>query len=124
MDLKSFRTEMINKWPVDTVIDNPGGGKSKIASYSETAVSYVRGQSTIRVTFADLFQAYQHFKGRTVTSVDLRKFAPSTFDSKAASPGHSCNCTLFFLLLKDMGVVSEIHGRGVRGDPYYLDVPA
>jgi len=58
MDLNTFRAEIMKERPVGTVTDDPGGGKSKISGYSGAAVSYVRGQSTIRVTFADLFRAY------------------------------------------------------------------
>ncbi len=83
--------------------------------------TYIRGKSTIYVSFKDLFDAFKHFRGARVTSSDLQQFRPWVFDSSAVKPGHSCNCTFLFLVCERLGLSSRIRGRGVRGNPYYVD---
>lgn len=85
-------------------------------------ISYVRGNSTIAVAVSDLFEAYSQFKGRPMSSTDLREFAPSVFDSNARPAGHSCNCTLHFRILQVLDLAGEIDGAGVRGDPFAVAV--
>ena len=82
-------------------------------------IMYRRGNSRIRVQLADLYRAYNRFKGRKVSSIDLRRFAPSVFDSTARPAGHSCNCTFLFHLLQRLELtVGLLDGRGVRGSPF------
>jgi len=57
-----------------------------------------------------------------MSSVDLKTDNPSVFDSQARPAGHSCNCTFLFMVLHQMGIASNVHGRGVRGNPFYVDV--
>jgi len=97
---------------------NPGGGTSRIKNVGNERISYLRGKSTISVSIQDLGDAYEEFKGRLVSSSDLRAFAPSVFDSKARPAGHSCNCTFFFLLVRKMGLAGPLVGAGTRGNPY------
>lgn len=122
MDYEFFQTEVKRVLPRGKVFQNPGGGTSTVISNTEQAVTYRRGSSNINVKFRDLFTAYSAFKGSSVSSVDLRKLAPSVFDSKGGPPGHSCNCTFLFLVLKDIGVVKSIRGSGVRGNPYHVEI--
>ena len=124
MDFRTFQSEIKQKAPPGTVFKNLGRGTSTIVSYSNVGVSYMRRQSIIYVQFADLYGAYQKFKGTRVNSTDLKALAPSVFDSKADAPGHSCNCTFLFLLLQRLGIIQNIYGRGVRGDPYSADILA
>ena len=97
---------------------NPGGGTSRIKKVGSERISYVRGKSTIIISFQDLGDAYEEFKGRRVSSSDLRTFAPSVFDSTARPAGHSCNCTFFFLLVQETGLAGPLQGAGTRGDAY------
>jgi hypothetical protein len=120
MDYSEFKRKIQATTPQRTVLQNPGGGTSTILSYSSDAVRYQRGNSTIYVSFRDLFDAYMHYKGGEVSSSDLKRANPAVFDSQARPAGHSCNCTFMFMLLKRIGVVNQIHGRGVAGDPFYV----
>jgi hypothetical protein len=122
MDLDTFLTSIKRVFPVGTVIDNPGGGTSTIVGFSDRHASYKRGRSTISVAFADLHEAYSHFRGEEVTSTDLREFRPSVFDSAARPAGHSCNCTFLFRLLEGLRLSGQIDGSGVRGNPYSVRV--
>jgi hypothetical protein len=109
--------------PSGYMFDNPGGGTSRILSVDEKAITYLRRNSSIRVQFADLFRAYDQFKGRKVSSTDLRGFAPAVFDSNARPAGHSCNCTFLFHLLQRLSLTDgPLEGRGVRGDPFSISI--
>jgi len=81
-----------------SVLENPGRGNSRIERINREKVTYRRGNSLITVRWLDLYNAYKHFKGKQVSSTDLRKFAPA---------GHSCNCTFFFLLMIKMGLADS-----------------
>lgn len=120
--LKRFITEVQTTFPNGTVISNPGGGTSTIAGLSDSTISYVRGNSAIVVGFSDLFDAYTHYKGRHVTSSDLRAYRPVVFDSAARPAGHSCNCTFLFRVLEALNLSGPITGSGVRGNPFGVDV--
>jgi hypothetical protein len=123
MNLDQFKHEVGKNLHVGMVLKNPGNGTSKITSLSERGISYIRGQNKIYVPFQDLFDTLNYFKGETVTSSDLKTYRPSVFDSKAMKPGHSCNCTFFFLVLIQLGIASNINGRGVRGNPFFVSIP-
>lgn len=118
MTLVEFRKAIEKAVPTGTILENPGGGTSRITSVTKERISYIRGSSTMSVKFADLFSAYESFRGNSVSSTDLRKFAPGVFDSTARPAGHSCNCTFLFGVLKLAGLAAELTGSGVRGDPY------
>ena len=118
MKLDQFKDQIKKTTPVGTVLENPGGGTSEITQYSDHNIYYIRGSSTISVSFDDLFSAYSNFKGQRVSSSELRTYAPAIFDSAARPAGHSCNCTFLLLILERMKLVDEIEGSGVRGDPF------
>ena len=122
MKLDEFKAQIERSTPAGTVLDNPGGGTSKIIGFSSTKISYKRGSSTITVAFDDLHATYLRFKGQRVTSNDLKVFAPKVFDSAARPAGHSCNCTFLFLLLSQIDVGGEIEGAGVRGNPFAIEI--
>lgn len=122
MTLNQFTAAIKAAFPVGAVIENPGGGTSTISRYSDASVSYVRGQSTIAVGFSELYEAYSKFKGKQVTSTELRAFNPSVFDSDARPAGHSCNCTFLFSVLEKLKLSSPIRGSGIRGKPYAVTV--
>ena len=120
MDFHEFKQRMHTSSPVETVLKNPGGGTSIILSYSLDGVSYKRGNSTIYVSIRDLFDGYTRVKTGHLSSNDLKIANPSVFDSQARPAGHSCNCTFLFMALQEMGIVTQIYGRGVRGNPFYV----
>lgn len=123
MNLEQFKREIKTRIQVGTILGNPGKGTSVISSLSDTEISYIRGISIIYVSFQDLFDVLKHFSGNRVTSTDLKSYKPSVFDSKARRPGHSCNCTFLFMVLKRLGISSKIGGRGIKGDPYFVEIP-
>lgn len=123
MTLDEFAHSLKESVSLGTILDNPGGGTSTITDYSQSFVIYKRGKSSIRVSYENLFKAYLAHKGRTVSASDLKKFAPSVFDSAARPAGHSCNATFLFLLLGRLGLAGNIGGSGVKGDSYFVSIP-
>jgi hypothetical protein len=96
---------------------NPGGGTSEIISFSNAGtINYLRGKSIIGVNIIDFYNAYKKFKGKQCTSNNLKTYDPKVFDSKFS--GHSCNCTVFFMLLLELKLSKGILGEGVRGSPF------
>jgi len=123
MNLDQFKRDIGTRLHIGLNLDNLGKGTSKISSLSNSGISYIRGKSTIYISFQDLFDALKHYMGKRVTSTDLKLYRPSVFDSKARKPGHSCNCTFLFMLFKRLGISSKIGGRGVKGDPFFVKIP-
>ncbi|MGJ8689992.1 MAG: hypothetical protein ACSHXZ_10765 [Gammaproteobacteria bacterium] len=105
-----------------TEFENPGGGTSLIESISGQGITYKRANSSISVRFHDMYQAFEEFNGRTVTTTELKHFLPSVYDSSARPSGHDCNCTFLFQVLNAIGHASEIQGRGVKGSPFSASV--
>src|SRR5947199_28121 len=102
------------------VLDNPGGGTSTVVWCSEERVCYRRGHWPLYVDLQASFEAYQQFNGRSVTTRELKDFAPSVYDS--TRHGHDCHCTLLFLALREMGIVETIWGRGRPGAPFGVTI--
>ena len=121
MDFKTFRLLVKGIIPVGTVLQNPGGGTSIIVSYSDSEIYYKRRNSTINVSFSDLFDVYDNFKGKKVSTNDLKPYKPSTFDSKKG--GHGCNCTFLFMVLCRLPLVIGIEGTGKKGSPFSINIP-
>jgi hypothetical protein len=120
MDIQQFEAKIQSLLPVGADINNPGGGKSKVLSYSNQNIVYQRKNSKIMVSFSDLYKAYLTFNGQTVSTTDLRDFAPQVFDSKKG--GHSCNCTFLFSILELIGIVEDIEGEGRANHPFYVKI--
>lgn len=120
MNYMDFKQRVKASIPQGTILVNPGGGTSTIVSYSTESVTYRRGNSEITVSFHDLFNVMEKFKGGRMSSSDLKRAKPSVFDSSARPAGHSCNCTFLFMVLKEIGIVKHISGRGVSGDPFFV----
>ena len=89
---------------------------------AESMLRYTRGNSTIRVALSDLAKARAKFRGKRVSSVELRAYMPGVFDSNARPAGHSCNVTLLFTVLMMLRLGSDVEGLGVRGNPYSIKV--
>ncbi len=122
MEFETFKMQIQGSIPIGTTFKNPGGGDSAISSYEAEKFSYVRGNSTFYVAYRDLFDAYSNFRGHKVSSSKLKQYAPSVFDSKARPSGHSCNCTIFFMILQRLELAGDIEGNGVKGDPYFVEI--
>ena len=122
MNSAAFADAVREALPEGTVIPNLGGGTSTIVRHNRSHISYRRGASSISVRFADLCAAYSYFRGRRVTSTDLRRYQPFVFDSAARPAGHSCNCTFMFTVLNAIGLCGPIEGSGMRGDPFAVQV--
>jgi hypothetical protein len=118
MTFEKFSAVFRAFFPVDTVVDNPGGGTSKITKYSGVKVLYKRGRTVIPVSLKELHGAYEHFKGSVVSSAELRKFKPAVFNSAARPAGHSCNCTFFFCALSKLNLSGPLLGSGVAHHPF------
>lgn len=122
MDYLAFCQWCTSRLPPGTVLPNPGGGVSLIIGYRPDVLVYRRVNSRIYISLQDLYNAWHAFMGSAVSSSNLKEYAPSVFDSK--SGGHSCNCTMLFMILRALGVVSRIEGGGVRGDPFWVELPS
>jgi len=122
MDFDAFSRLMHIKVAPGAVFPNPGGGSSEIIGFGSGSLIYRRRNSRICVSLRDLYDAYAHFRGGNVSSTDLRQYHPSVFDSGAG--GHSCNCTMLFILLKAIGAADRIKGEGVRGNPFWVTIAA
>ena len=118
LTLDEFQSLLKKSVPPGTVLPNPGGGCSKIKGYSEHRVRYIRGKSPFSVNITDLFTAYIKFRGRRVSSRDLRNYAPGVFDSAALPAGHSCNCTFLFVVLTKLGLADGVCGVGKANQPF------
>ena len=104
--------------PPGIIIKNPKKGTTKIIKYVDEKLVYQRGKLKIYVSLGDFFKSYVEFLETQVSSTELRKFQPKVYDVE--SNGHPCNCTVLFLILQRSGLVDDIHGKGVRGDPYWV----
>ena len=122
MTPKELKIELESCIPIGTVLDNPGLGASVIRKYNDEKIAYRRGGSTMYLSYSDFCAAYNEHRGQRITTNDLKQFAPGVFDSSARPSGHSCNCTVMFMLLRDLGLAGEVEGKGVRGDPFAIEV--
>jgi hypothetical protein len=118
VDYPSFVARIAEAFPKGTVLKNPGRGTTKIISDPGSVLTFRRANSRFRVHISDLHRAYLTFKGKRVSTANLKAFAPEVFNTK--ENGHDCNCTTLFLLLNGMGLSTSIMGRGVRGDPFWV----
>ena len=119
IDIKELCSRFVYHLPPGTMLSNLGGGTTIISGYSRGRVSYKRGNSTIRVKITDLFAAYAFFRGRRVSSRDLKMFAPHVYDSQARPAGHSCNCTFLFMVLLECSLAEPIEGKGRAYNPFF-----
>lgn len=122
MTVDEFIRRLQGALPVGSVLQNPGGGTSTILSHSQKFVRYRRRRSSIGVAYESLFGAYAANRSRAVSTSDLKRFEPSVFDTKARPAGHDCNGTFLFLVLRQLGLSSDIDGSGKKGDPYFVSI--
>ncbi len=105
------------------VMKNPGKGVSTVVSCDETRVKYRRGvgKKPFYVNIGDLWDAYERFTGKSITTNDLKDFRPAVFDGGAG--GHGCHATFFMQVLREMEIVESFTGSGVRGSPFGVAIP-
>ncbi len=118
MTCEEFKHKTKRKLASGSEMNNPKKGVTTIIKYTDDKLVYQRGKSKIFVSLNDFYSSYVEFLGKQVSSSDLHKYKPAVYDSK--SSGHSCNCTVFFMILQRLGLAGDIHGKGVRGDPYWV----
>ena|SRR4030066_497356 len=118
IDPLQFKKIIKEKVPVGIILPNPWDGDTTIISITDSKICYRRGKSKIYVDLNHLYDAFNKFYRKKVSSIDLRSFNSAVFDSY--QNGHSWNCTFFFLILKEIGAVKTIEGEGKRGNPFYV----
>lgn len=99
-------------------MSNPLMGTTTIVDVDSYRVRYKRGNSIITLAIDDIYKVFEIYAGKNVSSTDLRTYNPGLYDSKKG--GHSCNCSFLFLILISSGFVSDIRGKGVKGDPFWV----
>ena len=118
--MKGFIEIAKGKVAKEMILKNPGEGTTTIVKYDEDRLCYKRGQSSFYIDLKEFEAAYKKFKGSILKTNDLKEYKPEIFDSR--QKGHSCNCTLFFMYLKEMGIISEVQGKGYAGDPFFVQI--
>jgi len=120
MNSEVFINTVLTNVKPGMIFENPQRGVSTILSIDENKIVYVRGSSRIPLPISDIRDALNKFQDNVSTN-DLREFRPSVFDSTRS--GHSCNTTFLFTLLETLDFTkSGICGKGVRGNPYYIEL--
>jgi hypothetical protein len=120
MNYYEFVQTLHQNLPPKSEIPNLKKGITTIINYNTTQVIYQRGDAKIWVNFIDLYDAYDHFKGKRVKTTDLKVFRSEIYSSKDG--GHDCNCTFLFQFLLEAKKVDGIHGRGVAHDPFWVEI--
>lgn len=122
MDFDTFAARLCSSLPEGIVLNNPGGGTSTVMWCDGERLCYKRGESRLYISLAHLHDAFRRFRGRSVTTNDLKELAPEVYDSNRN--GHSCHCTFFFMALKQMGVIDRVRGAGRAGNPFRVRIPS
>jgi hypothetical protein len=119
MTFENFQTELRHKLTLGKTMDNPGRGTSAIMAYTSAGnIRYKRNTSLISIPIIEIYNAYREFKGRRCSANDLKEFRPDVFSSKR----HGCNCSFFFMVLRAMGLCSEIRRAGNGNSPFCVDI--
>lgn len=120
MTYPEFHRNLNNSISTGLKLKNPGKGDSTIKSITDNTITYVRGKSPISIKIDEIYNVYLLFKGKRCSTSELKKYNSQVFDSKFN--GHSCNCTFLFMVLKEMKLVNNIDGKGVRGAEFFIDI--
>jgi hypothetical protein len=119
MTFEEFHGELKSKITLGKVMKNPGRGESTIIAYTQKGnICYQRGESCISISLIEIYNAYQHYSGKQCSSTDLKALNPRVFGTQ----GHGCNCSFFFMVLREMGLCSEIKRVGDGNSPFCVDV--
>ena len=122
MNARDFASKLQATFRAGQVMNNPGGSTSIILSIGEDRIVYQRGRSRFYISIDTLYSTYSRFMGSNVTTAELKLFWPEIFDPR--HNGHSCHWTFLFMVLKELGIVQAIRGRGVAGDPFNVMISA
>lgn len=122
MNSEAFAAYIKQACPIGSFIDTPKGEASMITGYSRSHILYSRNNVTISVAFLDLYKAYSHFYGQSVSTTELREFMPEVFDSKVRKAKYACNCILLFRLLEKLRLSGPITGTGAPRNPYSVKI--
>jgi len=120
MNQDAFSLALVSSLPVGTVLENPGGGTSEVVVSGPDRICYKRQNTRMCIQISLLFDVYERYRGRAVSSNELRELVPKVFDSKRS--GHSCHCTFLFMAFQRIGLAGEIFGEGKRGSPFGIQV--
>jgi hypothetical protein len=119
MTFDEFQCELRSKITLGKVMENPERGTSTIIAYTQNGnICYLRGESCISIPLIEIYNAYQRYSGKQCSSTDLKKLNPLVFSAKR----HGCNCSFFFMVLREMGLCSEIRRVGKGNSPFGVDV--
>ena len=103
------------------IFENLGKGTSQIYKIDDEKIIFIRGKSKITFFRNYLESVYKEYHGQMVTTTKLKEFLPEGFSSK--HKGHDCNCTFLFVVLNEIGFVKDgFHGKGVKGNPFYINL--
>ena len=108
-------TKILKKHTI--VLENPKKGKSTIIKINNK-VHYKRGSSDFSLSKDVIFRAYDYFKGGICSTTMLAEF-DKEFTDKTGVP--HCGCTFFLMLMREFSG-KLILGKGVRGNPYYIEL--
>ena len=74
------------------------------------------------IKYASLLLAYETFRGKRVSSVELQALWPEVYDSAARPAGHNCHSTFLMRVLEELSLSGPIEGEGRAGRPFYVTV--
>jgi len=111
--MNKLSTLLKEKIKVGCTYKNPKSGTSKIKSFDNEGITYIRGASFLFISWRDIDSAYEHFKGTYITTRDLKNFNKHAFEYP-----HPCNSTFFMMLLEN---VNLIEGK-ISGYPFGIKI--
>ncbi len=117
MKREEFFKMIKEHFSVGNEFDNPKKGTSKIISITSDKITYRRINSSISLKIDIMYDAFIKFKGKKCSASDLEEFN----DTFRKNVGHTCNCSFFFIIMRELGLSSEIKGKGVVGNPFYVE---
>lgn len=122
MTYDEFDAKFLETIPLGIIFQNPKKGVSEVCSNQNGVVSYRRASSKLSISRKSLFDVFTEFQGKRMSSSELKARWPAIFDPSARPAGHSCHVTFLFLVLKKMEICSDIKGKGVRGNSFFVEV--
>jgi hypothetical protein len=119
MTFDEFQCKLKSKITLGKVMENPEKGTSTIIAYTQKGnIRYLRGEHCISIPLIEIYNAYQKYRGKQCLSTDLKALNPRVFGAQ----GHGCNCSFFFMVLREMGLCSEIRRVGNGSSSFCVDV--
>ena len=113
--INELRKELVKNGAI--VLQNPKCGTSTITKIDDK-IHYKRGNTDFTLSVELIVKTFNNFHGNKCSTVNLAKFDKEYTDNTGAP---HCGCT-FFMLLMNKFFGTDILGKGVRGDPYYINL--